>query len=83
MPRSFVATTADSVVVDVSGAFTIQPAVGDMILASPSAALPTDCLFSQAYVTSTDNITFVFDSKEGGGVTGAAVNFTILVVKLV
>ncbi len=79
---SFAAETTDSVDVDVSGAFTVQPAVGDLVLASPSEALPTDCLFAQAYVVSTDTIRVTFDAKEGGGVTGAAKNFKFLLVDM-
>jgi hypothetical protein len=73
----------DSVVVSVAAAFSIQPAVGDAVIAIPLAALPTDCLLLSAYVTSTDNITVTFGSREGGaGVTGAAVNFDFFIVDL-
>ncbi len=75
---SFAAETSDSVVVDVAAAFTVQPAVGDAILAIPQAALPTDCLQAEAYITATDMVTVTFDAKEGGGVTGAAVNYKFL-----
>lgn len=77
------AENVDSVAVDVSAAFSIQPAVGDAVIAIPMAALPTDCLLCGAYVTATDTITVTFGSKEaGGGVTGANVNFNFLVVDL-
>jgi hypothetical protein len=77
------AENADSVAVDVSGAFAIQPAVGDAVIAIPTGALPTDCLLCGAYVSGTDTITVSFASKEGGGgVTGANVNFNFLVVDL-
>lgn len=77
------AENGDSVAVDVSSAFSIQPAVGDAVIAIPQAALPTDCLMCGVYVTNTDEITVTFMSKEGGGgVTGAAVNFKFLVIDL-
>jgi len=78
-----VAENIDSVAVNVASAFSIQPAVGDAIIAIPLAALPTDCLLLSAYVTATDTITVTFGSKEAGaGVTGAAVNFDFLVIDL-
>ena len=81
---SFVATAADAVVetATVAAAFTVQPAVGDAVIAIPQEALPTDCLLATAYVTNTDEITFTFNSKEGGGVTGAAKNFKVLLIDL-
>lgn len=73
----------DSVAVDVSSAFSIQPAVGDAVIAIPQEALPTDCLLLGAYVTATDTITVTFSAKEGGsGVTGANKNFKFLVIDL-
>jgi hypothetical protein len=73
----------DSVAVDVSSAFSMQPAVGDAVIAIPMEALPTDCLLLGAYVTATDEITVTFSAKEGGsGVTGAAKNFKFLVIDL-
>lgn len=78
-----VAENLDSVAVDVSAAFSIQPAVGDAVIAIPMAALPTDCLLCGAYVTATDTITVTFGSKEAGaGVTGANVNFNFLIFDL-
>ena len=77
------AENVDSVAVDVSTAFSIQPAVGDAVIAIPMEALPTDCLLLGASVTATDTVTVVFGSKEGGaGVTGASKNFNFLVVDL-
>lgn len=77
------AENADSVAVDVSGAFSMQPAVGDAVIALPAEAMPTDCLIAGAYVTATDEITVTFMSKEGGGgVTGANKNFKFLVIDL-
>lgn len=73
----------DSVAVNVSSGFSIQPAVGDAVIAIPTGSLPTDCLLCGAYVTATDQITVVFSAKEGGsGVTSAAVNFNFLVIDL-
>lgn len=72
----------DVVDVDVAAAFTASIAVGDGVIACPLAALPTDCLLANAYVTATDHISVVFVNKEGGsGVTGAAVNFKFIVIK--
>lgn len=77
------AENGDSVAVDVSTAFSMQPAVGDAVIAIPQEALPTDCLLCGAYVTATDTITVTFMSKEGGGgVTGASKNFKFLVIDL-
>lgn len=72
---------SDSVAVDVSGAFSMAPAVGDAVIAIPQEALPTDCLLLGAYVSGTDTITVSFGTKEGGGgVTGANKNFKFLVI---
>lgn len=77
------AENGDSVVIDVSGSFIVQPAVGDAVIAIPQEALPTDCLLCGAYVTATDEITVTFVSKEGGGgVTGANKNFKFLLFDL-
>lgn len=74
---------SDEVAVDVSGAFAMQPAVGDAVIAIPREALPTDCLLNGAYVSATDTITVSFGTKEGGaGVTGANKNFDFLVIDL-
>lgn len=73
----------DSVAVNVAAAFSMQPAVGDAVIAIPQEALPTDCLLVGAYVTATDQITVAFASQEaGGGVTGANKNFKFLVFDL-
>jgi hypothetical protein len=77
------AENADTVAVSVASAFSMQPAVGDAVIAIPQEALPTDCLLCGAYVTATDEITLTFASKEGGGgVTGANKNFSFLVFDL-
>jgi len=74
---------SDEVVVDVSAAFTMAPAVGNEVLAIPLVALPTDCLLNGAYVSNTDTITVSFGTKEGGsGVTGANKNFKFVVIDL-
>lgn len=67
---------SDVVAVAVTGV-----ALGDAVLvANPTEALPTDCIFSGAYVSATDEVTFAFDTKEGGGgVTGAAKTFVLVV----
>jgi len=56
-------------------------ALGDAVLvANPTEALPTDAIFSGAYVSATDTVTFAFDTKEGGtGITGAAKTFVLIV----
>lgn len=73
----------DLVAVDVAAAFTMQPAVGDAVIAIPLAALPTDCILEGAYITATDEITVAFGTKEGGsGVTGANKDFKFLVIDL-
>lgn len=73
----------DEVAVDVSSAFTIQPTVGDAVIALPSEALPTSAILCGAWVSATDQITVSFAAKEGGsGVTGANKNFTFLVLDL-
>lgn len=76
------AENADSVAVDVSS-MTFAPAVGDLVIALPLEALPTDCLLCGAYVTNTDQVTVTFASKEaGGGVTGANKNFKFFFMDL-
>jgi hypothetical protein len=77
------AENIDEVAVDVSGAFSMAPAVGDAVIAIPQEALPTDCVFLGAWVSATDQITVSFGTKEGGGgVTGANKNFKFLVFDL-
>lgn len=67
--------------VDVSSAFSIQPAVGDAVIAIPQEALPTNCRFQGAWVYQTDGVEIVFGS-EGGNVVGASKNFKFLVIDL-
>lgn len=70
-----------SVDVDVSAALSMQPAVGDVVIAIPTAALPTNCRLQEAYVTATDTIRVVYGS-EGGNVTGAGTNHKFLIIDL-
>lgn len=65
--------------VDVSGAFSMQPAVGDAVIAIPAEALPTNCRLQGAFVYQTDGVEICFGS-EGGNVTGGAKNFRFLVI---
>lgn len=67
--------------VDVSSAFSMQPAVGDVVIAIPQEALPTNARLQGAFVYQTDGVEIVFGS-EGGNVTGAAKNFKFLVIDL-
>ena len=66
--------------VDVASAFTASIAVGDLVIAAPLEALPTNCRYQSAHVVATDSIQVVFGS-EGGNVTGAAKNFKFVVIK--
>jgi hypothetical protein len=52
--------------------------LGDVVIASPSQALPTNCLYNNAYATADDTVRFTF-SSEGGNVTGAAKTFNVQV----
>jgi hypothetical protein len=67
--------------VDVSGAFSMQPAVGDAVIAIPQEALPTNARLQGAWVYQTDGVEITFGS-EGGNVTGASKNFKFLVIDL-
>lgn len=67
--------------VDVSAAFTMQPAVGDAVIAIPTAALPTNCRLQGAFVQATDTIEIVYGS-EGGNVTGAGTNHKFLIIDM-
>lgn len=67
--------------VDVSGAFSMQPAVGDVVIAIPQEALPTNARLQGAFVYQTDGVEITFGS-EGGNVTGASKNFKFLVIDL-
>jgi hypothetical protein len=74
---------ADSVDVDLASALTFAPAVGDLVVAVPLEALPTDCLLNGAYVSATDHVIISFGTKEGGGgVTGANKNFKFVFIDL-
>ena len=78
---SFASDTCDSVAVDVASAFTASVAVGDIVIAAPAESLPSNCVFTGAYVSATDTITCTFASAEGAGVTGAAKTFNFVVIK--
>ena len=67
--------------VDVSAAFTMQPAVGDVVIAIPTAALPTNCRLQGAWVSATDTVTITYGS-EGGNVTGAGTNHKFLIIDM-
>lgn len=67
--------------VDVSSAFSMQPADGDAVIAIPTGSLETNCRLLGTYVSNTDTITITFGS-EGGNVTGGSVNFKFFVVDL-
>lgn len=72
----------DEVTADLSG-MTFAPAVGDLVVAIPLEALPTDAILCGAYVSATDTVTVSFSTKEGGsGVTGANKNFKFLLIDL-
>lgn len=72
----------DFVEVTIGASATYEVALGDVVVASPTEALPTDCLYFGAYVSGADKITFTFGTKEGGsGVTGAAKTFNVLIFK--
>lgn len=65
--------------INVASAFSIQPAVGDFVIAAPQEAMEANARILGCYVTATDQITLVFGS-EGGNVTGGAKNFKFFVV---
>lgn len=54
--------------------------VGDFVWATPTVALPTNCVFTGAYVSATDTVTFTFTSSVAGAVTGAAKTFDTTVL---
>lgn len=67
--------------VDVSSAFSMQPAVGDAVIAIPAEAMEANARILGCYVTATDQVTLVFGS-EGGNVTGGSKNFKFMVFDL-
>lgn len=67
--------------VSVAAAFSMQPAVGDLVYAIPQEAMEANARILGAYVTATDQVTVIFGS-EGGNVTGGSKNFKFLVVDL-
>ena len=66
--------------VDVSS-LTFAPTVGDAVIACPLVALPTNCRLVSAHVVATDSVQLVFGS-EGGNVTGASKNISLLFLDL-
>lgn len=67
--------------INVASAFSMQPAVGDAVIAIPQEAMEANARIQGCYVTNTDQITLVFGS-EGGNVTGGNKNFKFLVFDL-
>lgn len=67
--------------VDVSAGLTMQPAVGDAVIAIPQEALPTNARLQGAWVNATDQVQITFGS-EGGNVSSGAKNFKFLVIDL-
>ncbi len=65
---------------DLSG-MTFAPAVGDMVVAIPLEALPSNCRLQGAWISATDTCQITFGS-EGGNVTGASKNFKFLLIDL-
>ena len=64
-------TDPDIAKVDVdTSALTFQAVVGDLVLVTPTEALPTNARLQGAWVSSTDTVQVTFGS-EGGNVTGA------------
>lgn len=51
---------------------------GDVVLASPTTALPTSQTFTGAYVTANDTVTFAFEAH--AAVTGASRTFNVVVI---
>ena len=69
-------TDPDIATVDVSvSVLDFVPTRGDVVIACPEAALPTNCRQQGAYVSADDTVTLVFGS-EGGNVTGANKAYT-------
>ncbi len=52
--------------------------LGDIVIAAPVTALETNARFTNAYVSATDTVTFVFASL-GGNITGGAETFNVQV----
>lgn len=75
-------TDPDSASVDVDvSAFAVSVAVGDLVIAVPTEALPTNCKLGAAWVSATDTVQINFTSV-GGNVTGATKAFKIAVIKV-
>jgi len=52
-------------------------AAGDIVIASPTAALPTNSVFVGAYVVAADTVTFEFSGRANLAVTGANRTFNV------
>jgi hypothetical protein len=73
----------DQVDVDVAAAFTVAPAVGDVVFPVAQEALMTSAVVLGAQVIATDSVRVTFGCIEGGTVTGAAKNFKFYLHKLI
>lgn len=68
--------------VDISAALTAVSAVGDVVLALPQEALPTNARQQgSGTIIAADSVQLVFGS-EGGNVTGANKNYKFLIIDL-
>lgn len=76
VPSIGTAGLGGSVAVTVTGA-----ALGDVVLAGPKSALPTNCVMTNAYVSAADTVTLAFQAV-GGTVTGANNTFNIVFIDL-
>lgn len=65
--------------VTLSGLPQMPIGVGDVVIATPLAALPTNAFFVNAYMTASNTCRLVFIS-DGGNVTGAARSFKFHVI---
>lgn len=75
-------TDPDIAKVDVDlSAMTFAPAVGDLVVAIPLEALPSNARLQGAWVSATDTVQVVYGS-EGGNVTGANKNHKFIIFDL-
>lgn len=66
--------------VDISG-LTFAASVGDIVIVTPTEALPSACRLQGAWVTATDTVQITYGS-EGGNVTGASKTHKFLLIDL-
>lgn len=66
--------------VDISG-LNFAASVGDIVIVTPTEALPTACRLQGAWVNATDQVQITYGS-EGGNVTGAAKTHKFLLIDL-